>query len=281
MNTSRRNFLLGFLATAAVIGAGAKVIRDNNKQSKSASLEDDFLKACNETEGNEAILYDDKGAVTSGQGVHLQDFAIAEGMVKYRLTAKDGKRFSLTRATLNMCRALSQNPANITKYPAFQLARTATPYRRTDSSRKLPNLFAWEDAKGTKHPRTARTGELFILNAYDIKALNTMACRATLSAARRLCPFFDSLPRGIQLTTADLIYNCGSTKYSNQFKKYQAALNEFNKTKNTACISTLIAECKTKNSARRNEIRQAWLKGAQKEFSPWRMALRKITADRA
>ncbi len=288
MTFSRRRFisgLAGFIAgvtlTQNAIGNTEKLdepimvpksdIPKSNKATtpfsspQKPSLTDDFYKTCLETEENTPFLYDDKGFITVGQGVHIQEHTSSQGMMKYKLSRLDGKSFLIKDKKLRrMYQILSENIEQIKNFPAFKLIEDA-PCKSTDTSKRLPNLFNWKDKNGIKHSETKYARQLFILNASDIKTLNTMACQKVIDSARQYHRFLDALPRGIQLTVCDLIYNCGFEGYKSGFPKFQTALKNYYKTKETKYIDDLIKESYS-GSTRRHNLRKEWLSQTKTEL---------------
>ena len=171
----------------------------------------------------------------------------------------------------SMYQALSENPDRIKDFKGFQLVKD-DPCKSTDTAKSLPNLFNWTDKNGTKHPETKFARKLFILRSSDIKSLNILACQKVIANARQHHRYLDTLPRGIQLTVCDLIYNCGFEGYKNNFLKFQTALNNYHRTKETKYIDDLMKESYS-GSTRRHDFRKEWLSKTKAEL--YRSALLK------
>lgn len=221
---------------------------------------------CCHSERDIPFLYDDKGGVTAGQGVHLSHCMIAQGMPLYRLERRDGHVFKNTSETEVMCRELACDLTQIRKYPEFRLTPAGV-YSADRSAQDLPNMFPWRDKEGKLHPKTVAVSKLFLLRSEDIQRLNYTAIERVMEQAKSLYPHFDALPRGIQLVVLDLIYNCGFHKYRHEFKKFSAAVSAFKSTPLQTLIPTLQAECTTKNNRRRNQMRLLCLESVLREDS--------------
>ena len=276
VNPTRRSFLTGLFASLMVPVASeaatkkspspkkpfkkGKVIYPAGYKKKSViekiiapdeikKLSQAYMPLCTQLEGNIPFAYQNDYP-TIGCGVLFKNFEEELGKKRaIKVSLKKGCSLTLNKkaedGSLVLNREYLEKIANVD----WTKSKTRTLFPEIEKVETVQ----LKDCNG-KYP-TAKTETwekpLFLIPKETLNAANHYAAELHINKAKEIHPNLFQLPPSLRLVVVDLIYNLGDGKYKDDFTNFKNAINQIN-------LTLAKKECTTKNSKRRNAVRQ-WL----------------------